>query len=166
MNKTLIVMVGLPGSGKSTAIKISGITEEKTVVISSDDYIEFVAKATGLTYNEVFSDSIGLANNHMDILLKQALKNKKNIVWDQTNLTIKKRQSILNKIPDDYNKQCIFMNAKFDEIKKRNSRNGKIIPDHVLEQMHKTMQPPTVSEGFHSVFVMNEDGVDSIDFKE
>ena len=47
------ILIGLPGSGKSTWIR-NNQTKDDFVVISSDDEIEKYAKSQSKTYSEVF----------------------------------------------------------------------------------------------------------------
>ena len=54
----LFMLAGIPTSGKSTYISKLLRDFPDAVVISTDDYIEAVARETGKTYNEVFNDNI------------------------------------------------------------------------------------------------------------
>ena len=54
MNK-LYVLVGVPGSGKSTWVKNQKWAND-CVVVSTDEFVEDYAKECGLTYSEVFDD--------------------------------------------------------------------------------------------------------------
>jgi len=56
----LWMLVGVPGSGKSTWIEETELDEgqgQDTVILSTDDYIEHIASIRGTTYNEVFHDT-------------------------------------------------------------------------------------------------------------
>jgi hypothetical protein len=52
---TVYVLVGVPGSGKSTWIKNQDWAQD-CVVVSTDDFVEDYAKEVGSTYSEVFDD--------------------------------------------------------------------------------------------------------------
>ena len=66
MARKIVMLVGFPGSGKSTYL--NGLLNAPThndlkdaVVLSTDRFIESVAENTGETYNLVFKENIKLA---------------------------------------------------------------------------------------------------------
>lgn len=149
----LIMLVGLPGSGKSTFSKhFDGYR------LSSDDYIEWSAQSTFQTYNEVFESTIEEAQKWMKNRMYDALHHESNIIWDQTNLTKKTRESKLINIPAlEYERICMFFDTPFETILKRNEERkltGRNIPDTVLLQMKNSLQMPTVDEGFDRVYTI------------
>lgn len=156
---TAYILIGLPGSGKSTWIrKFMKEHPEDYVVISSDDEIDAYAKSNGLTYSEVFDSYIKTATNIMKSKFNEAIKLRKNIIWDQTNLTIKKRASILHQIPKEYKKIAVLFQIKNDILYKRledrAKREGKYIPQHVIDNMKKTFQMVTPQEGFDEIIMV------------
>ena len=57
MNKPkLYILIGVPGSGKSSWVANQMFDWNRTVVASSDGHIERHAKSIGKTYNDVFKD--------------------------------------------------------------------------------------------------------------
>lgn len=151
------ILVGLPGSGKSTLrsrlreqYEVPG-NKGSLIEISSDDYIESYAESCGKTYNEVFKEAVGPAQKHMEYLLATAIATERNIVWDQTNLTKNKRKQILNKIPHEYKKVCLYVGTDLAECLLRNSQRERSIPEHVIVSMHKGMEIPADDEGFDVV---------------
>lgn len=145
----LVVMVGLPGSGKSTVIRQR---YPNHVVVSSDDIIEKLADADGKTYDEVFKQYIGRASGEMKSTFKNAVKNDENIVWDQTNLSKKKRRGILQQIPDHYRVVAVVFNIP-DKVRaeRAGQRTGKTIPDHIMKSMERSYNPVTKDEGFDNI---------------
>lgn len=145
----LVVMIGLPASGKSTFIKnnFSGFN-----VISSDDKIEKFAQDEGKTYDEVFSKYVGRASGEIKSDFENAVRNHENIVWDQTNLSKKKRRGILQKTPDEYVKVAVVVDVP-DKVRyeRMGNRPGKTIPDHIVKNMEKSYQAPTKDEGFDKI---------------
>lgn len=151
-----MILCGIPTSGKSTYVdKLLRLDYwQNSVVMSTDYFIEFYAKQQGKTYNEVFSDAIRHAIPKADALLKYAIHHKKNIIWDQTNLTVKKRKEKLNLIPKSYYKSATYFEISLDEALKRNEirkLTGKEIPVPVLKQMYNRFTIPTIEEGFEYV---------------
>ena len=153
----LTVLAGLPGSGKSTYVK--NIINEDTFVYSTDRFIEDSANHFGITYNEAFADNIKNATTSMNLLLSEAIENCKNVIWDQTCLSSKKRKSILAKFPKTYHKVCICIVPprdvdEWDELRRRVlSREGKIIPSRVIESMADSYVEPALEEGFSEVLL-------------
>lgn len=98
------VMVGLPGLGKSTIVNSERKFYEHSVidmdvfVYSTDDILERIAQQLGKTYNDVFEQHIKSATAEADIDLVYAIKERKDIIWDQTNLGVGKRKKIINRM--------------------------------------------------------------------
>lgn len=155
----IIVLIGLPGSGKSTwKEKMLSKAGSDYTVISSDDIIEDFAEKEGKSYTKVFDKYIGRASKMAKQKFNEAIKNHENVIWDQTNLSEKKRRGILSQVPDGYKKIAVAFEVNDEELKrrldKRASETGKEIPDHVLKNMAQSYQPPSESEGFDEVFIM------------
>lgn len=158
--KTCTVLVGLPAAGKSTWTRFLDNPEfgDTVFVYSTDAYIEEQARAFGKTYDEIFSDYIKKAQIRMAALLDIAIKEGIDVIWDQTNLGAKKRAKIVNKMKSaGYKVNCVCFNPPetVEDIAEWNrrlhSREGKTIPSHVIENMVKTYQEPSVDEGFDIV---------------
>ncbi len=149
---TLYMLVGVPGSGKSTYIKNNNLG----VVLSTDDFIERVADSQNSTYNDVFKSNIKTATSVMNEMLKTAVAEERNIVWDQTNLTVSSRKNKLSRIPDTYKKiAVVFPTPNNEELQRRlNSRPGKTIPYHIMKSMINNLQYPSKDEGFDEVVVV------------
>jgi predicted kinase len=149
-----VMLVGIPTSGKSTYVdKLLAMDYWKnSVVLSTDYYIEFYAKEQGKTYNEVFDEHIKEATQMMDNLLKFAIDNGKDIIWDQTNLTAGTRRKKLRRLPPEYHRGVIYFEVSLEEALERNNhREGKFIPKDILKRMWHQFEIPTVSEGFEYV---------------
>lgn len=144
------MLIGVPGSGKTTWIRSR---QHDAVVLSTDDKIEAEAARVGKTYSEVFQDTIKHATSQMGDDLIRAVRAKRDIIWDQTNLTRKSRASKLAMVPDDYEKVAVFFPTPGnDELKRRlSSRPGKTIPPHIVLGMVSQLQEPTEAEGFDRI---------------
>jgi predicted kinase len=150
----LIMLVGIPTSGKSTYVKILKSMKywENAVVLSTDDYIEAQAKRVGQTYNEVFDDVIPDATRELELQLSMAKDKGKDIIWDQTNLSIKSRKNKLSKIPSLYRRTAVYFQVSLEEALERNKhREGKFIPESILKRMYHQFEIPTYAEGFDIV---------------
>lgn len=141
MNQPVFTMlVGLPGSGKSTYA--AGIEGDFTY-LSTDALVEARAAELGLTYNDVWSDYIGEATRIIHEDFRAAVKDRRDIVWDQTNLTPKKRRRVLSQLPGVYLKVCRVITVH-EEIRQDRllRRPGKTIPAHVDKSMRETFVYP------------------------
>lgn len=154
---TFIMLVGLPAYGKTTWIKAQSdrwnSADQRYIVASTDQYIEQYALDEMKTYNEVFADTIKSATRFMNESVRIAVAEGFNIIWDQTNLTIKSRASKLAMIPTHYRRECVVLqcDTKEEWFRRLESRIGKTIPPHVLNNMLKSYQIPKIEEGFDDI---------------
>ena len=150
----LIMLSGIPTSGKSTYVKKLKETEEwgEAVVLSTDNYIEREAQRLETTYNEIFEDTIQEAQRALQQDLINAIKAGLDIIFDQTNLTSKTRKRKLKIIPKSYTRECAYFVIDLEEALERNkTRDGKFIPESILKQMYSQFETPTINEGFNDV---------------
>lgn len=151
----LIVLVGLPASGKSTFRDNSAFDDYYH--FSSDDLIEAYAKSIDSTYNEVFTDYVKEATRLANEGLQAAIAEKRSVIWDQTNMSRKKRAAILSKFPKEYVRRCICVEPpetaedEYTLSQRLKSRPGKDIPAFVMANMRKSYQKPNLEEGFLTV---------------
>lgn len=155
----LFILVGIPGSGKSFYVNnqlskdYPFLDWNRTVVASTDNYVERVAKSRGKTYSEVFNEVMPRAVQHMTKTVLKAIKDEHDIVWDQTSTTIESRRKKLRMVPDNYRKIAVVFPTPDSEEHQRRlaNRPGKVIPKSVIDQMQASMVTPTTAEGFDEV---------------
>lgn len=153
----LYMLVGVPGSGKSTWVDRQVQTMDKYYIASTDRLIEIAAIQRGATYNDVFKENIGYAEKAMYTHVKDAIMYGYDIIWDQTNISRKSRAKKLAVIPDHYEKIAVFFpTPETGELDRRlSSRSGKTIPFHVINSMVDMLEQPMLQEGFDEVRVGN-----------
>jgi predicted kinase len=148
------MLIGVPASGKSTW-REQFFETNRAMIISTDDTLEDIAATQNKTYNDVFKDNIKFANKLMDIHMRVALESDMDIVWDQTNLTVKSRKGKLDKVPEHYEKiAVVFLTPDEAEWQRRLDRPGKSIPQNILMGMRDSMQFPDPEEGFDKIQVV------------
>lgn len=157
----LVMLCGIPTSGKSTYVnKLKKLDYWKdAVVLSTDNYIEEYAKRVGQTYNEVFDDVIPDATREIELQLNMAKDKGKDIIWDQTNLSVKTRRNKLSKLPSYYRRGVVYFEISLEEALERNKhREGKFIPESILKRMWHQFEIPTHNEDFDYVEKVKSQG--------
>jgi predicted kinase len=148
----LYVLVGIPGSGKSTWVKNQDWAKDIPVV-STDNFVEEYAAREGKTYSEVFHDYMPIA---VKLMANQALicqANKLDVIWDQTSTTVATRAKKINMLPNYYKIAVVFKAPEPNELMRRlESRPGKNIPWSVITSMLSQWQEPTEDEGFDEIW--------------
>lgn len=153
--KDFVVMVGLPGSGKSTLI--TQMKKEKPyTVISTDDIFEEWGKEHDMDYNAAFKTfEFKDVEREMNNRLRNALNKRKNVIVDRTNMTVKSRARMLHSVPKGYKKIAIVFDVDPTELKrrldKREKETGKKIPTSVIDNMRQSYQIPSKAEGFDEI---------------
>jgi hypothetical protein len=156
---TLEVFVGLPAVGKShvRANVIAHMNDSDVFVYSTDDLIDQFAADTGVTYSEAFKTFVKDATQQADLDVVYAIEDLRSVVWDQTNMSDKKRRKILTRFPDAYKKNCTCILPPFNddqaaEHKRRlENRPGKVIPAFIMRSMGNSFVLPSTNEGFNNV---------------
>lgn len=170
-NPICTVMVGLPAMGKSTLVTFEELLYEKInlplFVYSTDNILERIANQLGKTYNDVFEKHIKSATAEADIDLAYAIKERQDVIWDQTNLGAGKRRKIINRMRQaGYQVRCVCIvppeAGHISDLKdwkyRLDNRPGKTIPDDILSNMHKSFVVPTIEEGFDMITFYNMHG--------
>lgn len=153
MNK-LYVLVGVPGSGKSTWVANQKWAKDIPVV-STDRFVEQYAQEQGKTYSEVFEEYMPIAVKLManQTLICQA--NNLDIIWDQTSTSIATRAKKIRMLPNYYKIAVVFKTPPTSELQTRlASRPGKNVPWDVVSKMAQQLEaePPTLEEGFDEIW--------------
>jgi len=148
----LYMLVGVPGSGKSTWVENQNWAKD-CAVISTDRWVELEAERTGKTYSEIFQEYMPKAVELMAIQVELARDKGLDIIWDQTSTTIHTRAKKFRMLPEYYAIAVVFRIPEPDELQKRlASRPGKVIPSEVLQSMIDRWEEPTEDEGFKEIW--------------
>lgn len=146
------MLIGVPGSGKSTWLANQEWAKDIPVV-SSDKFIDEHAAKEGKTYNDVFADYIKIATKLMENQVLICKANNYDIIWDQTNTSAKSRKAKLAGL-EGYEKIAVFFpTPEKEELDKRLAqRVGKSIPANVMSSMIANLEVPTEEEGFKEIW--------------
>jgi predicted kinase len=153
------IMVGLPGSGKSTWSKTL-LQSGQFDLISTDHFIDLEAQKQGKTYDDLHREYIKEADKICRSYLKEVIEAKRNLIWDQTNLSVKSRRSCVQQLKDYVRIAVVFKIDKETLQSRLNLRaevEGKTISESILSRMCNYFQIPTLEEGFHQIIEVNYD---------
>jgi len=151
-----ILLIGLPGSGKTTYVNTFLTSNPDYVVLSSDNIIERLAKEAGMIYND---DAFNMFRDAAEAEYKQqvgeSINKKLNIIVDRTNQTLKARRKVLARLPKTYKKTAIVFDISREELNrrllKREQETGKHIPQNIVDEMIGFYVAPDLSEGFDEI---------------
>lgn len=149
------ILVGVPGSGKSTWVRNQEWSKD-CAYVSTDKLVEAYARSVNLTYSEVFDDFMPNAVKMMAAEVVDAREAGRDIIWDQTSCTIKTRARKFNMLPGYEMIAVVFKTPDSEELERRlNSRPGKNIPKHVMKSMIENWDEPTEDEGFDKIIYVS-----------
>lgn len=155
-----IIMIGAPGSGKSTFIKALGQTLKFTVG-STDDQIDAYAEKHGITYSQAFT-RINFKHLKKQMMedINAAARVDRSVVIDQTNMGRKQRKDKLALAGPNHVKVAIVFEVPekelFERLEKREAATGKGVPKVAVYSMLKNYEAPTRDEGFDFCFELTQ----------
>lgn len=154
-NKELVVLIGLPASGKSTWVAENCPNH---VIVSNDAVVEKYGAKLNLDYNEAWKKvSFKTVKYECNNTFKKAVSDKKSIVIDNTNMTPKARRTYR---AEGYYVKAVVFDIPEEEWKrrteKRKNETGKLVPDAAIMQMRKAYRPPAKEEGFDEIIYVKQ----------
>jgi len=138
----LILLVGLPGSGKST-----WAAREKLPVLSSDELRRTLADDP--TDQSIHARVFSVLRS----LIKHRLELKRPVTCiDATNLTPKERRPYIALARrHGANAEAIFFDTPIAECQRRNRLRKRVVPREAIETMARKLVAPSAREGFSKV---------------
>lgn len=144
MNK-LFMMIGIPASGK-TSLAEDIAKSEDAIIVSSDN-----------TRKELYGDeNIQGDNNKVFRILEdriiKGLKANKNMIYDATNISYKRRMAFLQRIKKlDVEKIAVMVATPYEDCLIRNSQRERKVPEEVIKRMYQSFYIPQYFEGWDDI---------------
>jgi predicted kinase len=142
----VIVLIGVPGSGKST-----WAASQKATVLSSD------AMRLTLSGSETDQTIHGKVFAAMRYLLRQRLAiGGQDTIIDATNVRRKDRKAWIQ-LAQKYNAspEAVYFNLSLEQALRRNRKRSRVVPDEVIRSMFSKLQPPIEDEGFTKIVTIS-----------
>ena len=138
----IVVLVGLPGSGKSTYLERQGVTG-----LSSDTLRKWLVDDEG---DQSIHDRV---LQTMRYLLRQRLAIGRPVTYiDATNLTPGERRPYIA-IGRAYGceVEAVFFDVPAEVCRARNAARRRVVPDEAMDKMEAKLAPPSLEEGFDRI---------------
>lgn len=138
---TFYIMIGVPGSGKSTFAKTLNCK-----IVSTDDIREQIngnanSQENG---NKVF--------NTAKQLITETIEAGQDVVFDAMNAKPAYRKDFL-KLASNCKKVAVVIDTPLDICKERNSKRERVVPEDVIDRNYKILHEnlPKLDEGFDEI---------------
>ena len=134
----VVMMSGLPGTGKDTFIKNN--LKDYSVISLDDIRIELNVKPTDKSGN---GRVIQLAKERA----KEFMRKHQNFVWNATKITTQLRLQLIDLFKSYGGKvTIIYVEVPYKTLIKQNNNREEIVPQIVLEKMISKLEPPVREE--------------------
>ena len=161
MNRpSLILLVGIPGSGKTTYAKNYIERNANTIHLSSD-----------AIRNELYGDE-NIQGNPGDVfsLMQkraiEALNNGCDVLYDATNVTRKDRASIIGICPKFAKIEYHIIWASIEECIKRDANRERTVGKEVIDRMLKRFQAVYYDEGIDEIQIIKPCNFDEDQYRD
>jgi predicted kinase len=141
----IVVLVGLPGSGKSTYIQQAGggglSSDAIRVMLANDETDQSI-------HEPVFQT--------LRYLLRQRLALGRPITYiDATNLTPQERSPYIG-IGKSYgcDVEAVYFDVPLETCMERNAGRYRVVPEEAMRKMAAKLEPPTLAEGFSRIQIV------------
>lgn len=160
----LYIMMGIPGSGKSTWCKNHVDFDNGEKYISRDEIRFHYIK----TRNEYFKKEKEVYREFIN-KISEALSRNETVYADQTSLTESARRKLIMALPKPDEIHVVFLNTPLSECAENNKKRSglKNVPMDAIYRMYSTMKIPTWSEGIKYLHIItNYEEEEIIDLEE
>ena len=155
MSAILEMFIGIPGCGKSTHAR-KMMEKDSSIVIVSSDAIrkELYGSEEDQSHNqEVF--------NEVFKRTRAALANDLHVIVDATNLSRKRRIAFLKQFNNCEKRATVFA-IPFEVCCERNNSRERTVPQHAMDRMYRSFEPPHWAEGFDDIQIVGTKDIDTM----
>lgn len=157
---TFYMMVGLPGSGKST--KAEQIKNEFCAQVFSSDAL----RKEKFGDEKIQKDAAGIFKELLN-RCAASLDSGYTTVLDATNLSYKKRMEFLKeldkKVSLAFSKICVLMATPYEICCERNSSRERVVPDEAMKRMYCSFYTPAYFEGWDDIQIIYPNEMDRVE---
>lgn len=160
MNRpTLVLLCGIPGTGKTYYAKKYIEENPNTIHLSSDSIRADLYGDESIqgNPNEVFSI--------MQQRAIYALNNGQSVVYDSTAMTRKDRAGIIASCPKFAKIECHIIWAPIETCVERDAARERTVGKDVIDRMLKRFQAPYYDEGIDEIEIILPDGFDDGEYR-
>lgn len=146
----LLMMVGISGSGKSTIAQ--ALSQGGATIVSSDAIRE---ELWGDANNQ---QSPGVVFDAMNRKTKELLKNGEDVIYDATNLNLKRRQSLLHQLRSaisNLTTECHLVVAEPQRCIDNQLLRERQVPEYAVKRQLASFQMPDMTEGWTEPIVIH-----------
>lgn len=148
---TCYTLIGPPGCGKSTWRAANLHLMHDPVVISTDDYLEEMARETGRSYHDLIQEmDYEALVSKCRVRIVRAVIEGRDIILDQTNYTVPRRMLFRKSIPREYEMVGVVFEFDREELLERTAAReastGKHVPTYIIDRTIRKMEPPLPGE--------------------
>lgn len=143
----LTMLIGIPGSGKSTYGAKFLKSHPQTVYVSSD------AMRLKLFGDEEYQKGNREVFAAMEAAASQALREGKDVLWDSTNTRSRDRKRTIemaHSVPNTVVNAVVFRTLLSVSLI-RNAKRKRVVPDDVIRRMYFAMEMPEYGEGYQEI---------------
>lgn len=150
---TLYVMIGVPGSGKSTwayehlnPLQASWISRDAVRFSMVNEDEKYFSKE-----KDVFKEYVRRIN--------ALLEDDYNVIADATHITAASRNKLISNITvPDVSLYAVWINTPLETCLERNeTRTGReYVPVEVIQEMYRNLEKPTTEEGFNAIYIKQD----------
>ena len=158
---TVYMLIGLPGSGKSTyAEKLA--KGEDAVIVSTDKIREELFGDEAIQSNEKYNGNTVFCIAHDRV--KLAMLEGKNVIFDATNVKRKDRKYFLDLLRPEkflalqktnykYKFHAVLIATSYEKCLENNLNRRRVVPEEVIKRMFCNFEVPMKFEGWDEVEV-------------
>lgn len=141
----LIMLCGLPASGKSTYAK--ELAKQESANIHSSDNMRRI-----LFGDENVNDKNDELFNVLHKQIKLDLLDNKNVVYDATNINYKRRKVFLEELKNiNCEKICVLIATPYEKCLEQNKLRERQVPEDVIKRMYLNFYIPQYYEGWDEI---------------